>query len=372
MLKKSNVFLILPTVKYKLIPMYQVLKPLPASSLPKQGEQVTWFAQNAISNGELRGYDGESRPVILNQFGNPNYTNDIFSIRPTDPNNRITPNWDRIPVTGKIINPQPQLNKLILSKLSHRIPPGPSYYELIYEMYQRGYETYLVGGTVRDFIQGAKSNDIDLVTSMPLKSSLSLIKSMFGNNYSANLSQGYVRVGGSPNSGDPFIDIKNFWLGLGNGSRIYGSEIIDDYKVRDFACNSVYYDPINQQLIDPSGVGYDDSINKNLTIIKDLASNTPKSNAQILIRFIKFSIRGYGCNPATLAKLKEEICPLLAVMTQGERMDYIIRQVLNKAPAKERKQHYTMFVAKMEELGIIETYRELIQPYETVLTFDNE
>jgi len=349
--------------------MYKVKQPLPDSSLPKQGEHVTWFAQNTIIKGVLKGYDADNRPNIITEFGNPNLTNDIFSIRPTNPNNRIEPNWNRIPDHGLIKEPDAKLKELIHQKLSERIPPGPSYLELINEMYQRGYETYLVGGTVRDFVQGDKSNDIDLVTTMPLKSSFSLLKSMFSK-FSPNLSQGYIRVGGKPSSGDPFIDIKNFWLGLGGGSRIYGSEIIDDYTVRDFACNAIYYDPINEQLIDPSGVGISDAETKNLTIVKDLASNTPQSNAQIFIRFIKFSIRGYRCSEETLTRIREEICPLVSTMTNGKRMNYIASQIINKSPVGQKKEYYEKFVDKINEYGLTEIYESLIKPYESTLNID--
>jgi hypothetical protein len=350
--------------------MYITKQDLPISSLPKQGEEVTWFSQNTINRGTLKGYDSENRPMIINEFGNPDQTNDMFSVRPSQPNLRIKPNWNRIPNTGKIITPTFDLNAAIIEKLNQIIPPGPTYLELINEMYQRGYETYLVGGTVRDFIQGDPSNDIDIVTSMPLKSSIPLIKSMFANNFSFRPQNGYIRVGGSPSTGDPFIDIKNFYVGLGGHARIYGSEITDDYKVRDFACNSVYFDPINNQIIDPTGIGFDDALRKKLTITKDLASNTAKSNAQILIRFIKFSIRGYNYSEETLQQLKTEICPMFRAMSQGEKVDYINRQIINKSPIGKSKEHFEKFIEKFSEIGILDFYNEQIRPIEKLIKTD--
>ena len=345
---------------------------LPNSSFPKPGEDVVWFSRNKKIEGKLIGYDTEEKPVITNQFGIPDSTSSFDIIRPKFPNKRIDPNWLRLPTTGKLVQADQQLSTAITKKLNERIPPGPSYMELIAEMYYRGYETYLVGGTVRDFIQGDKSNDIDLVTTMPLKSAIPLIKSMFNDKYSYSKENGFIRIGGTPASGDPFIDVKNFTLSFsGNGTTLFGSEIENDFKVRDFACNAIYYDPINNNILDPSGQGIDDAKTKALTLVKDLGFHSPYfSSAQILIRLIKFATRGYSTSNDTLLIIKSDYCPLFPTMSTTSRMRYIKAQVLSKQPIDSKKDAYNAFVSKMEELGFKDEYEKYIKPFEKLLNLN--
>lgn len=344
---------------------------LPPSAFPKPGEEVVWFSQNRQIEGTLVGYDIHEKPVIINRFLLPDATSSFNTIRPKNPNNRISPNWLRLPEGGFMVDADRALADAIEAKLNERIPPGPSYMELISEMYFRGYETYLVGGTVRDFIQGEKSNDIDLVTTMPLKSAIPLIKSMFNNKYSYQNTHGYVRIGGTPASGDPFIDVKNFTSSnSGAGSKIFGSEIESDLKIRDFACNAIYYDAINRRIIDPSGMGIEDARNKNLTIVKDQGFHSPFfSGGQMVIRMVKFVTRGYGFNEATYRIIKDDFCPLLHTMEGSRRMTYISSQVLNKVGAADKQGTYESFVEKMNEIGLQDEYEKLIKPFESLLRF---
>jgi len=344
--------------------MYRVKEELPNSSLPKQGEGVTWYSHSRRMVGELRGYDSMNRPLVISKNGIPDSTNDIFSIRPLTPTQRIEPNWTRLPEGGRVETPEPGLELAIQAKLAERMPPGPSYADLMREMYFRGYETYLVGGTVRDFIQGADSNDIDMVTTMPLKSALSLLRSMYFRNYHPNLKKGYVRLGGTPSSGEPFVDIKNFWLGHSGPGFVFGSEIIDDYTARDFACNAIYYDPVNSQLIDPSGIGINDASTKTLTIVKDLDANPPKIVAELVFRFVKFSLRGYSCSVETMIQMKQTICPTLASMTAAERERFLVRQIINKVPPEQRAEQLQLFKSKMHELELNDAYESFIEPLE--------
>jgi hypothetical protein len=345
---------------------------LPISFFAKPGERVVWFSNYQKIEGNLIGYDIDERPIIINQFDVPDLTGSFDIIRPKNPNNRINPNWDRMPSTGKIFKADPEFITAINRKLSERIPPGPSYMELINEFYYRGYETYLVGGTVRDFLQGVKSNDIDLVTTIPLKFASPLIKSMFGR-FSYKKERGYIRIGGTPASGDPFIDIKNFnACNSYNGNVLFGSEIENDSKIRDFACNAIYYDPINCNLIDPFGIGVEEAKAKKLSIVKDLNINSPHfASAQIIVRLVKFVARGYECPIATLEQIRSDFIPLFSTMTTDSRMRYIRSQIINKERVKEaQKQAYDLFVEKMIEIGLENEYVIYIQPHERLLNLN--
>jgi tRNA nucleotidyltransferase/poly(A) polymerase len=191
------------------------------------------------------------------------------------------------------------------------------------------------------------------------------------NKHSYNAENGFIRIGGTPASGDPFIDVKNFMTSSsGGGSKLFGSEIGSDLKYRDFACNAIYYDPVNKRLIDPTGVGIADATNKHLTIIKDQFVHSPFfSGGQMVIRMIKFVTRGYAFNPETIQVVKAEFCPLLHTMESRRRMGYINAQVLSKVDTSIRQDTYDKFVQKMNEIGFDEEYEKLIKPFENILRF---
>lgn len=264
-------------------------------------------------------------------------------------------------------------------KLVERIPPGPSYIELISEIYYRGFEIYLVGGTVRDILQGIESNDIDLVTTMPLKSSLPLLRSMFGGKtrsgnerVSHNNKTGFIRIGGTPASGDPFIDLKNFPVySPGTKSALFGSDIDLDLKLRDFACNAIYYDPINKSLIDPSGRGVEDAKSLNLSVVKDEKVHSPLyHSATIVIRLIKFVGRGYECSQETKNLVQEKFCPLLQTMELGERVRYLNAQIFNKSRTGTRRAAYEKFTNSMVKLGFESEFDKYIRPIEDLLNLE--
>lgn len=269
---------------------------------------------------------------------------------------------------GSIVKADKTIVDAVNSKLTERIAPGPNYRELINEIYYRGYEVFLVGGTIRDYIQGEKSNDIDLVTTMPLKLAAPMISTMFDEQYSYRPENGYIRIGGTPASGDAFIDVKNFtYCFSGAGTTIFGSDLLSDMKTRDFACNSLYYDPINEAIIDVSGNGIDDAKNKVLSIVKDLDVNPHIAIGQIMIRYLKFICRGYTSSPETLELLKKEYCPCFRTVPMGRRMNYIKSQILSKCSVETRRENYERFVHHMYELEMKEEYEKFIKPFEYLL-----
>jgi hypothetical protein len=133
----------------------------------------------------------------------------------------------------------------------------------------------------------------------------------------------------------------------------------------------VYYDPINENLIDPSGLGITDATSRTLTVVKDIAVHSaPISHGQIIIRLVKFVARGYKCSPDILAQIKIDFVPHLASMTNQARMQYIHAQVLSKTPKLKQRDTYDQFVFAMIELGFEEEYVKYIQPYEILLNLN--
>lgn len=340
---------------------------IPNPPIPRPGEEVFWYAESVPFQGKMVGYNINEQPLVTTKFGSQTNVESFYHLRLNNPFNRIDPNWHRLPPEGKIIKAQPEQIAFFNSILSQRIPPGPKYIDLVSEIYNRGFEVFLVGGTVRDIIFGDKSHDVDLVTTMPVKYAEPLINSMYGKNYSINGKTGYVRIGGKPSSGDPFIDLKNFPIfSPGSTNAIFGSDFNVDLCHRDFACNSIYYDPINMVYVDPSGRGVDDAKSKTLFIVKDLSYPSPYYHcATILVRFVKFVNRGYRYLPETLDELQKKYIPLIPTMPQSYRLQYVKTQFLSKSPKEQHEQLIIDFKTRMLELGLEEVYNQFFIAIET-------
>jgi hypothetical protein len=247
--------------------------------------------------------------------------------------------------------------------LTQHIPPGPTYIELVHEIWSRGFETFLVGGTVRDVLAGVKTNDVDLVTTMPLARAVGLLTSMYRKEPTIHDRNGFVRLGGTPASGDPFIDLKSFVLTApGTEDAVFGGGFIDDLRFRDFACNSIYYDPINRVLIDPSGIGIQHAESHCLHLVCDARVRPPFSLAQITIRFFKFRCRGFSFSTETGDEIRRSYLPTLGAMRRSTLVQYIRTQMLSKAPAAEHSARLGQLEAAMRDFGAGEHWDVQIAP----------
>ncbi len=308
---------------------------LPPCPLPRPGEAVRWFAEARAMTGTLQGHNTVGDAVIQTQFGTGT-TKPFEEIRVDRPFERLQPNWHSLPHQGKILEPTTEIRDRFRSLLAQRIPPGPSYRDLINETWGRGFEIFVVGGTVRDVLVGEPTNDIDLVTTMPLNRIRHFLKSMYRTNNQGNDLRGFIRLGGTPNSGDPFIDLKIFSDSLpGTRDAVFGVGFERDARHRDFACNAIYYDAVNEAIIDPTGHGVPDCAAKQLDLVCQTGDHYQM--AQIFIRAVKFQKRGYQLTSDSYARMIQEFLPCLGGMRADLRHGYFITQVTSKLSAAAAK-----------------------------------
>ena len=116
---------------------------------------------------------------------------------------------------------------------------------IIERLQANGYETYIVGGAVRDLILGKKPKDFDIVTAAnPTK-----IKKIFRNSRIIGRRFRLVHV---------FFGLKIFEVSTfrsikdGPTSNTFGT-IEEDVQRRDFSLNALFYDPIKQLVVDYVG-----------------------------------------------------------------------------------------------------------------------
>jgi poly(A) polymerase len=116
---------------------------------------------------------------------------------------------------------------------------------IIERLQTNGYETYIVGGAVRDLILGKKPKDFDIVTA----ASPAKIKKIFRNARIIGRRFRLVHVYFGPKIFEvsTFRSIKD-----GPTGNTFGT-IEEDVKRRDFSLNALFYDPIKQLVVDYEG-----------------------------------------------------------------------------------------------------------------------
>lgn len=335
---------------------------LPPCPLPRPGDEVTWFQSARRETGVLTGHTGDAIPIVKGEFEREHRPLSFHAVRLLDPFQRKGPVWDDLPESS-LLSPTPEEIKEFDDALSITIPPGQTYLALIEEIWNRGFEVFLVGGTVRDVIAGRGAYDVDLVTTMPLKLGLDVLRPMFQNKKLAvHPTTGYCRIGGRPSDGDPFIDLKMVCLdNLGTPNARFGADLITDVAHRDFACNSLFYDPKNQLIVDPTETGVIDAEEKILTIVANRDLKSDREAAKIAIRYFKFIARDYMPQADTIEILKRKYVPELAALKGSEIISYTRTQVLSKSIESEWESKLDNFRKAMLEYGYAEEWEKYFE-----------
>lgn len=327
---------------------------------------MSWYEQAGIYRGELVGHTKDGQPYI--RIVDPERTlvaPSFQHIRLENPANGVGPNWCRLDGKAKILRPTPDELRSLRQLLAQSTPPGPQYADLVREIWLRGYEVFVVGGTVRDVVAGETSHDVDIATTMPLALLGPLVSRMY--NISPRLSEealryGHLRLGGRPKSGDPFIDLSVFKHSfVGTGNALFGASFADDVRHRDFACNAIYYDPLNEVFVDPLGQGVTDAGHRTLSIIPGQTFG-PVYHGKLVIRFFKFHVRGFIPTPECQAHIMEHLDQSLAAMHRSQRFGYLKTQLLSKSPEEERPDIFDALQRSFVAVGAAGIWTKYIDP----------
>ena len=143
---------------------------------------------------------------------------------------------------------RPVQKAVIYTKSEHSIPVSQIDSDAVYvitRLRDAGFASYVVGGAVRDLIDGKKPKDFDIVTD----ATPSRIKKIFRNSRIIGKRFRLVHVF----FGEKIFEVSTFRSTVdGSVGNAFGT-MDEDVMRRDFTLNALYYDPIKEQVIDYVG-----------------------------------------------------------------------------------------------------------------------
>jgi poly(A) polymerase len=197
-----------------------------------------------------------------------------------------------------------------------------------------GFETYIVGGAVRDLMLGKKPKDFDIVTSaLPAR-----IKKIFRNSRIIGRRFRLVHVFFGPK----IFEVSTFRsLKDGHTSNTYGS-VEEDVLRRDFSINALFYDPEKQVVVDYVGGMADIRRKKIRPIIPEnlIFSDDPVR----MIRALKYAAAIGFSIPWTLKRRIKREASLLDAVSPSRRTEELLK-IINSP-------HVERIVECLEDAGL--------------------
>ncbi|HJO94114.1 MAG TPA: CCA tRNA nucleotidyltransferase [Victivallales bacterium] len=160
-------------------------------------------------------------------------------------------------------------------------------FKIIQKLQNNGYETFIVGGSVRDKLLGYQVKDIDIVTSAQPH----IINELFKKTYNIGAAFGIVNIIENKYSFEvaTFRKESDYEDGRHPTKIEYTESPELDAMRRDFTINALYYDPINNKIIDfHNGI---DDIKKGILRTIGPAEKRFKEDYLRILRAIRFSLR---------------------------------------------------------------------------------
>lgn len=186
-----------------------------------------------------------------------------------------------------------------------------------------GYETWAVGGAVRDALLGGVRSDWDLATAARPE----VVRSLFRPSYPIGLRFGTVGVRGSDNR---VYEVTTFRKDIETDGRHavveYADEIDDDLGRRDFTINAIAYHPIRHEFRDPYS-GWDDLQARVLRCVGEARTRFAEDYLRVL-RGLRFAGRyELKIEPETWAAMRDAVADIPRL--SGERIREELLKVLS-------------------------------------------
>lgn len=167
--------------------------------------------------------------------------------------------------------------------------------EIVRKLRDAGYETWCVGGAVRDAILGIRNQDWDIATAAePV-----VVQRMFRKVIPLGVEFGTVGVKDKFGAVHEVTTFRRDVSHDGRHAKVeFGASFLEDLKRRDFTINAIAFDPINGQLYDPFD-GRGDLVAKLVRAVGTPIDRFVEDRLRVL-RGIRFAARfGFAIEPVT-------------------------------------------------------------------------
>lgn len=209
----------------------------------------------------------------------------------------------------------------IYTKQEHKIPLekiDPDCMSVVIHLKECGFDTFIVGGAVRDLLVGKTPKDFDIVTS----ATPSKIKKLFRNSRIIGKRFRLVHVF----FGEKIFEVSTFRSTVsGSVGNSFGS-IEEDVKRRDFTLNALYYDPVKEQIIDYVGGVQDIRRHKVRPVIP--LSRIFEEDPVRMLRAVKYS-SSCGCKMGFALKRKIRRSAHLLLSISPSRLTEEMLKIVN-------------------------------------------
>jgi len=172
---------------------------------------------------------------------------------------------------------------------------------------QRGHKAYLAGGCVRDMVMGKEPQDYDIATD----ASADEIRTLFPRSFVLGAHFSVVMV---------LIGEHQFQLTTFRGQEPWSEK--DDARLRDFTINGMFYDPLEERLLDYVG-GQRDIEARLIRAIEDPRSRFQEDRLRLMRAVRLASQLEFSIEEETLATLKEMAAEITSVSPERIRDELI-------------------------------------------------
>ncbi|MFO0743955.1 MAG: CCA tRNA nucleotidyltransferase [Candidatus Paceibacterota bacterium] len=200
---------------------------------------------------------------------------------------------------------------------------------------KNNFESYLVGGCVRDMIIDREPNDWDIATNAIPEE----IINIFGEDdtvYENKFGTVGVKIRNENDETEKIIEVTTYrtegeYEDFRHPTKVeWGKTIEEDLKRRDFTINAIAYDPIKNILVDPFA-GQEDIKNKNIKCVGD-AEERFNEDALRMLRAIRFSAQlGYVISSETFSAIFK-LANNLEKISQERIRDEFIKIIMSPEP----------------------------------------
>src|SRR3989440_1277908 len=155
---------------------------------------------------------------------------------------------DRWQPAGRIRNPHSAIRNSHRMKFPDRLPIPDDVLKIAQKLEQAGYETWCVGGAIRDNLLGLENHDFDLTTAAPPEE----VCKLFKRTVPVGIEHGTVAVLDRHNRTHEVTTFRRDIKTDGRHAVVeFGVSLTDDLARRDFTINAIAYHPGRHEWRDP-------------------------------------------------------------------------------------------------------------------------